>query len=70
MRLDRFITRKRVVELQSTDLTGALREMLDATARPFRELNREALLKSLLQRENTMTTTSGLASPCRTCAPG
>ncbi len=59
MRLDRFITRKRVVELQSTDLTGALREMLDATAKPFRELNREALLKSLLQRENTMTTYLG-----------
>ncbi len=59
MRLDRFISRKRVVELQSTDLTGALRELLDATARPSRELNREVLLKSLLQRENTMTTYLG-----------
>ncbi len=59
MRLDRFISRKRVVELQSNDLTGALRELLDAAARPFRELNRDALLKSLLQRENTMTTYLG-----------
>ena len=58
-RLDRFINRKRVVELQSTDLTGALRELLDAAVKPFRELNREALLKSLLQRENTMTTYLG-----------
>jgi len=58
-RLDRFINRKRVVELQSTDLTGALRELLDAAAKPFRELNRDALLKSLLQRENTMTTYLG-----------
>ncbi len=59
MRLDRFLTRKRVIDLQSTDLTGALRELLEATAKPFRELNREALLKSLLQRENTMTTYLG-----------
>ena len=58
-RLDRFINRKRVVELQSTDLTGALRELLDAATKPFRELNRDALLKSLLQRENTMTTYLG-----------
>jgi diadenylate cyclase len=59
MRLDRFITRKRVVELQSTDMTGALRELLDAAAQPSRELNREVLLKSLLQRESTMTTYLG-----------
>jgi DNA integrity scanning protein DisA with diadenylate cyclase activity/mannitol/fructose-specific phosphotransferase system IIA component (Ntr-type) len=59
MRLDPFINRKRVVELQSTDLTGALRELLDAAAKPFRELNRDHLLKSLLQRENTMTTYLG-----------
>ena len=37
----------------------ALRELLDAAAKPFRELNRDALLKSLLQRENTMTTYLG-----------
>ncbi len=59
MRLDRFITRNRVVDLQSTDLTGALRELLDAAAKPCRDLNRDALLRSLLQRENTMTTYLG-----------
>ncbi len=59
MRLDRFISRRRVVELESTDLTGALRELLEATARQNRDLNREGLLKSLLQRENTMTTYLG-----------
>ena len=59
MRLDRFISRKRIVELQSTALTGALREMLDVTVKSYRELNRDSLLKSLLQRENTMTTYLG-----------
>ncbi|MFT3829648.1 MAG: diadenylate cyclase [Opitutaceae bacterium] len=59
MRLDRFITRKRVVELQSPDLTGALRELLDSSTKSNRELNRDALLKSLLQRESTMTTYLG-----------
>ena len=59
MRLDRFISRKRVVELQSTDLTGALRELLEATSRTHRDLNRDSLLKNLLQRESTMTTYLG-----------
>ncbi|HLP03616.1 MAG TPA: diadenylate cyclase [Opitutaceae bacterium] len=59
MRLDRFISRKRVVELQSTDLTGALRELLEASTKSNRDLNRDALLKSLLQRESTMTTYLG-----------
>ncbi|HLP10196.1 MAG TPA: PTS sugar transporter subunit IIA [Opitutaceae bacterium] len=59
MRLDRFISRKRVVELQSADLTGALRELLESSAKSNRDLNRDALLKSLLQRESTMTTYLG-----------
>lgn len=59
MRLDRFISRKRVVDLESTDLPGALRELLDVAAKPFRDLNRDQLLKGLLQRENMMTTYLG-----------
>lgn len=59
MRLDRFITRTRVIDLESTDLTGALRELLEVTVKPYRELNRDTLLRSLLQRENTMTTYLG-----------
>lgn len=59
MRLDRFITRRRVVDLESTDFTGALRELLEVATKPVRELNREALLRSLLQRESTMTTYLG-----------
>ena len=59
MRLDRFIARRRVIDLQSNELSGALRELLVATATPFRDLNREAVLKSLMQRESTMTTYLG-----------
>lgn len=59
MRLEKFIARRRVVELQSTDLPGALRELLAVVGESFPELNREALLRSLLEREHTMTTYLG-----------
>lgn len=59
MRLEKFIARRRVVELQSTDLTGALREMLEVTNESFPDLHKEQILKGLLQRESTMTTYLG-----------
>ncbi len=59
MRLERFITRQRISDLTSTDLKGALAELLAASVARFADLNAEALLKALLQRENTMTTYLG-----------
>ena len=60
MRIDKFITRHRIVDLVSTDLKGALAELLEISANRFPDLNRESLLRGLLQRENTMTTYLGL----------
>jgi len=60
MRLEKFITRQRLTDLLSTDLKGALGELLDASVSRFTDLNRDTLLKALLQRENTMTTYLGL----------
>ncbi len=60
MRIEKFITRQRIVDLASSDLKGALGEMLDMLASRFSDLNRETLLRGLLQRENTMTTYLGL----------
>ena len=60
MRIEKFITRQRIVDLVSSDLKGALGEMLEMLASRFPDLNRETLLRGLLQRENTMTTYLGL----------
>jgi DNA integrity scanning protein DisA with diadenylate cyclase activity/mannitol/fructose-specific phosphotransferase system IIA component (Ntr-type) len=60
MRLEKFITRQRIIDLISTDLKGALAELLEVSVRRFSDLNPDALLRSLLQRENTMTTYLGL----------
>ncbi len=59
MRLDRIIARSRLVELKSTDLKGALEELLAVSVEKFPDLRPEALLRSLLQRESTMTTYLG-----------
>ena len=59
MRLERHIARNRIIELQSTDLKGALGELLDNAAACFSDLKRDSLLRSLLQRESTMTTYLG-----------
>ncbi|MEO0054295.1 MAG: hypothetical protein RLZZ50_242 [Verrucomicrobiota bacterium] len=59
MRLERHIARNRIVELQSTDLKGALGELLDNAAASFPDLKRDSLLRGLLQRESTMTTYLG-----------
>jgi DNA integrity scanning protein DisA with diadenylate cyclase activity/mannitol/fructose-specific phosphotransferase system IIA component (Ntr-type) len=59
MRLERHIARNRFVELESTDLKGALEELLDNATHSFPDLKRDSLLRSLLQRESTMTTYLG-----------
>lgn len=59
MRLERYIARQRLVELRATDLRGSLGELLDNATACFPDLKRESLLRSLLQRETTMTTYLG-----------
>jgi diadenylate cyclase len=59
MRLDKYISRSRVVDLGSADLEGALIELLNLTVERFPDLNKDALLKGLIRRENTMTTYLG-----------
>ncbi|MCZ2155059.1 MAG: PTS sugar transporter subunit IIA, partial [Bryobacterales bacterium] len=59
MRLDKIIARSRLVELKSSDLKGALQELLDVSVAKFPDLKPEVLLRSLLQREGTMTTYLG-----------
>ncbi|HUG11013.1 MAG TPA: PTS sugar transporter subunit IIA, partial [Opitutaceae bacterium] len=59
MHLEKFIARRRIVEIQGADLTAALREMLEVTTESFPDLNKEQILKALLHRENTMTTYLG-----------
>ena len=60
MRLDKYLTRSRVIDLGSADLEGALVELLGPTVERSPDLNRDALLKGLLRRESTMTTYLGL----------
>lgn len=59
MRLDRFLTRDRVIDLQATTLPQALQELLKVATRRTKDLNRAELLRGLLERENTMTTYLG-----------
>jgi len=60
MRLDRIISRSRIIDLRSLDLEGALQELLAVSVERFPDLKPEALLKGLLARESTMTTYLGL----------
>lgn len=59
MRLDKFIVRSRVIELEGTDLKSALSELLGASVAKFPDLKKDVLLRGLLQRESTMTTYLG-----------
>ncbi|MDP2136669.1 MAG: PTS sugar transporter subunit IIA [Candidatus Didemnitutus sp.] len=59
MRLDKYITRGRVADLAHTDMEGALEELLNLTVDRLPDLDKSALLKGLLRRENTMTTYLG-----------
>lgn len=60
MRIDRFIARNRVIDLQSTDFKGALSELLDVCdVSAFKGVSRNKLLNELLDREKQMTTYLG-----------
>lgn len=60
MRLDKIIARSRIIDLRSTDLKGALEELLEVSAAKFPDLKQDTLLRGLLARESTMTTYLGL----------
>ena len=52
MRIDRYIARNRVIDLQSTDFKGALGELLDVCdLTAITGINRTKLLNDLLDRE-------------------
>lgn len=60
MRLDRYITKSRIVDLESRDLPSALRELIGVATRRLNEpIQPEEVVESLLQRENTITTYLG-----------
>jgi diadenylate cyclase len=59
MRLEKIISRQRIVDLRGTDMESALEELLDVSVAKFSELKREPLLKAMLAREGTMTTYLG-----------
>ena len=66
MRLDRYIAKSRIIEIQSKDLEGALSELLDvATARIQEKFEVKKITSQLLAREKTMTTYlgNGVAMP-------
>ena len=59
MRLEKIVSRGRIVDLRSLDLEGALQELLEVCVDKFPDLKRESLLRGLLARESTMTTYLG-----------
>lgn len=59
MRLEKLITRSRIIDLHSATLQGALEELLAVCVEKFKDLKPEALLRGLLARESTMTTYLG-----------
>ncbi|MDR1789054.1 MAG: diadenylate cyclase [Opitutaceae bacterium] len=58
-RLEKIITRKRIIELASEDMRGALAELIGAAAGALPDLKKDALLAVLLQRESTMSSHLG-----------
>lgn len=60
MRLEKLIARGRIIDLQSTDMKGALEELLKVSTEKFPTLKPDSLLRGLLARESTMTTYLGL----------
>jgi len=59
MRIDRFFSRSRVIELEGTSMQGALEELRKAATARLRGVNRAEVLRQLLERESTMTTYLG-----------
>lgn len=65
MRLDRYLAKSRILDIRCDNLRGALDALLQASVSRVPGMNREQLLKELMQRENTMTTYlgNGVAMP-------
>lgn len=60
MRLDRYIAKSRIIEIESDSLSGALGELLDTcNLENVPGYNRAELLEELIEREKTMTTYLG-----------
>jgi diadenylate cyclase len=59
MRLEKIIARGRLIDLRSSEMKGALEELLHVSVSRFADLKQETLLRGLLQRESTMTTYLG-----------
>lgn len=60
MRLDRFIARSRIIELESPDLAGALEELVQVALKRMPEkLSPKKISRALLDRETTMATYLG-----------
>ena len=60
MRIDRYIARTRVIDIQSTDFKAALAELIDVCdIQKEKGLTKNRLLKDLLEREKQMTTYLG-----------
>ena len=56
MRLDKLLTRNRIIDLKSRDQKSVLVEMATLACEADRKLKHDQLLKALLARENTLTT--------------
>lgn len=66
MRLDRYLAKSRIVDLQSTEFSGALDELLRlCPLKPEDGFVPDEILESLIEREQTMTTCldNGVALP-------
>jgi diadenylate cyclase len=59
MRLDKHLSRQRIIDISSRDLKGALDELLTASIKRFADLDHDSLLEGLMQRECNMTTYLG-----------
>lgn len=59
MRLNRYTSKSRIIDLVSNDFEGALKELLDVCPLPATEFDKASLLKDLIERETTMTTFLG-----------
>jgi len=60
MRLDRFIAKQRIIDINSSVLEGAMKELLEVCPLPAEDPSiRAKLLKDLIDREKSMTTYLG-----------